>query len=598
MAISYKGKIIDRTVKSNTNTGGTNTLEDVSGNISPIERVSSENLLEASNTNIRRTSNSDFKTPSLYTYDRIIEAEKFGTKNARKFGVPSMFNPYTVFTHPGGNDVNDFFDIKGSDGLFPKYANKQTNKSGADRGTGGREISLESLLKDFDPEGKSEDGGTPSTPYYASDFLYAKYFRKIPLNKMITLRRFPFPTYDNLDFVGDGNNNRFKPIAQAVTYFGEPTGNLLNELTKFSGNINWEEMTADVHDVEGNEQGFDSSPFGGSSKVDGIGKAIGAVINPKGQDLGGFRSEEIEASKYNTFEYTNKVLGPVNVINQTYVRQRGIGSKLEFDITFEYELRSYNNINPRLAMLDILCNMLALTFNNAKFWGGANRYFPRSPQFGFVGDEKAFYSGRYGDYMDSVVGQISNGLGDIGDKLGDLVGGILSGNLSGLFDVAKKAGGTFMDLKRAKSRPKVLGFHALLSGLPIGEWHLTIGNPYRPIMMVGNLICKGFEFEMSDHLGVDDFPSQLKFKVKLESGRPRDKGDIESIFNLGQGRVYHPPSGLIDITNTSSTVGNVDATDGVFKTSSAAAAGNTSSRVFNRANVSTDFAKKIIGTNY
>ena len=81
---------------------------------------------------------------------------------------------------------------------------------------------IESLLSDFNPEGGSDGSGGFSKggtlPYYASDFLYSRYYKRIPLNKIITVRRFPFPTYDNLDFVSSQpNEHRFKPISQAVT---------------------------------------------------------------------------------------------------------------------------------------------------------------------------------------------------------------------------------------------------------------------------------------------------------------------------------------------------------------------------------------------
>lgn len=617
------------------------TLEDVSADISDVEKVSKENYLESLDKakELRGGfSGGGNKTPTMYTYDKMVRTQWFGkskddegfdpspfeeeglgkgnlgkaasvltnpnegkkekTENKGKLGTPSIFNPFVVFTHPNANKINDFLDLKGEAKLFPKFENQNISSGGKISGTGGRELTIESLLKDFDPEGEPDNVYHPSMPYYASDFLYARWYKKIPLNRLITLRRFPFPTYDNLEFT----DNKFKPISQAVTYFGEPTGNDLKELTKMAGQINWEQLEAEVHDVEGNEQGFDQNPFGGGN----IGKVASALTNPQGQDLGGFRAQQIQAQKFNNFDYTNKVLGPVNVINQTYVRKRGIGAKTEYAITFEYELRSYNNINPRIAMLDLLCNMLALTFNNAKFWGGANRYFPNSQQFGFPGDQKAFYQGRYGDYMDSVLGQISVGGGSVFNQLGNMISSLLNLDFSALGGVAKKAAFRIMDLKRAKSRPKVIGFHALLTGLPIGEWHMTIGNPYRPIMMIGNLICKGFEFEMSDHLGADDFPSVLKFTVNLEHGRPRDKGDVESMFGMGGGRMYYPPEGLMDITNISTATGRTtqaglgkpDKKSGGGTTDPTKISGRTNVAPENRAGASPDFARKLIGTNY
>jgi len=38
--------------------------------------------------------------------------------------------------------------------------------------------------------------------------------------------------------------------------------------------------------------------------------------------------------------------------------------------------------------------------------------------------------------------------------------------------------------------PKISAGGNLLVGEPVGEWHLTVGNPLNPIMVIGNLICQ------------------------------------------------------------------------------------------------------------
>lgn len=494
-----------------------------------------------------------------YAYSKMVETDAVSGGDSKR-AATSLFNDYAVVYHPKCNSVNDFFDLKGESGAFPKF----TEVNGFDingvpiSGTGGRYPDAQSMISHAPPFYYKKDPNEnlkSSTPYYPSDFIYGKHWREIPLNHQVTLRRFPFPTYDNLEFEG---GRIFKPIAQAVTYFGENTGQTINDLTKFSGYMNWEELQADVNDVEGDEKGTSDSPFFdrlGSKAQNGL-KYGNAFLNQGSNQNSGRTKAQQDAYRYATDpNYTNEVLGPVNVIERTNVRKRGIGATQSVTLTFEYKLRSYGNINPRIAMLDIICNMLALCYNNAKFWGGANRYFPNIQQFGFLGDQDAFYRGDYGSYVKSLIGQMSNGLGRGLDSLTGLIGGILSGDLSGIANVAKSAAGAVLDLESAKTRPKVLGFKALLTGLPIGEWHMVVGNPYRPIAMVGNLIVKNFEFELGGVLGIDDFPEDLKFTITLESGRPRDKGDLESTFNFGQGRVYYPPKGLFDVANNTSATG-------------------------------------------
>ena len=494
-----------------------------------------------------------------YAFARMVETNPLSSSNPGFMGAPSLMSEYAIFYHPRCSSVNDFFDVEGQPGAYPKFDFiTGADENGNPVGKGGRELKTEHLIEHAPPFGiqTDRDGNTlTTTPYFPSDFIYTKYFQKIENNHLITLRRYPFPTYDNLTFDG---GRIFKPIAQAVTYMGEATGNKIEDLTRFSGYINWEEMQADIYDVEGDERGTDETPFFDKlgSKAQNSLKFGNAFLNQGRDQTGGFAQERQERQRYATdVNYTNEVLGPVNVVDKTNIRKRGIGAVQSLSLTFEYELRSIANINPRVAMLDIICNMLALCYNNAKFWGGANRYFPQIQQFGFLGDQEAFYRGDYKTYVKSFIGQVGDGLGRGLDALKGLVSGILSGDFSGLGNVLQSGGNMIMDLQRAKSRPKVIGFRALLTGLPVGEWHLTIGNPFRPIAMIGNLIVKSFDFELGGPLGIDDFPSNLKFTIQLENGRPRDKGDIESIFNMGEGRIYYPPKGFADVGNMSASTG-------------------------------------------
>jgi hypothetical protein len=64
----------------------------------------------------------------------------------------------------------------------------------------------------------------------------------MPNNRMITLRRYPAPILDNLNYPGmDGVSDPIKdfpPMASAITYFGDETGNDIKTLLKFSVGLN------------------------------------------------------------------------------------------------------------------------------------------------------------------------------------------------------------------------------------------------------------------------------------------------------------------------------------------------------------------------
>jgi hypothetical protein len=55
------------------------------------------------------------------------------------------------------------------------------------------------------------------------------------------------------------------------------------------------------------------------------------------------------------------------------------------------------------------------------------------------------------------------------------------------------------------------------------------------------------KFEFEGPLGYEDFPTKLKLTVTLRPGRPRDKADIESMFNAGKSRIYLQPEGFDEV---------------------------------------------------
>jgi hypothetical protein len=519
--------------------------------------------------------NKDGKASVPYQ-DRVdIEFQPTGTASSAadvdpslQKGTPSLFNPYALVVFPSSADQS----IHSSrnqllDGGSFKDPNSLTGQTQAQAGNlfsppaykPGSPVStptIQNLVEDPKLAIK--------TPYYYTDFLYCKYVGKIPLNQLITLRRYPAPTFDNLavpSTISAGSSNKeagkrgtsdvelqpeFFPIAQAVTWFGEETGNKLSELLGFTVNFNWKLVEAEVNTVPGNEQGSDDSPAPGVAKFLGI--LTGQVNTP-------FTTANSQYDPYNNGPYSNRVYGPVNVISKTFKRERGLDYKQSFSLNFEYSLKSIGNINPKAAMLDLMSNMLALTYNNAAFWGGANRYFPQKPTYPFLGGKdgmNAWYKGDAIGFAKSVGTQISDSKNAIGDILSKLAADPIS-TLKQLAAGAAKLG--MVEMGKGKA-PAIISMKALLTGEPIGEWHMVVGNPYAPIAMIGNLICTEAKFQFNDIIGADNFPTELKVTITVEHGRPRDAGDIQSMFNQGQGRIYYPPKGVLDSLNNSSATRN------------------------------------------
>jgi hypothetical protein len=450
--------------------------------------------------------------------------------------------------------------------------------------------------------------GGASAPYYWRDFLYCKYYGAIPNNYMITLRRFPAPMRDNLSLptqLLQSNLYRKKgagrPVAQAVTWWGPNTGNTLNDVISFTTGLNWDSKTqADIANVEGFDQGFFKTVLGrafgaaagvvgGAGVLGALGDAASIVIASTDSGNAEVTRAKINLALRDKFSTNNGplsdfIFNPVDTVDSTYFRDRGLNFESgPITLKFHYELTSVGEVNTKAAMVDIIGNLLALGTNYGNFLTPDVRYDNGFPTIGFPGGDKGllkFYSqplewtktaikyladpnGTTSDNplteefrraqteinksvqeLESVIAQITSDGGDL-QQLAKEIDGPLGNVLA--FALAD-------DLIEKIAVPL-----SLKTGAPVGEWHLVVGNPMNPVAMIGNLICKGVQIEFGEVLGPDDFPTEVIATFTLEHGRDRERGEIESMFNRGDGRLYQ--SNLPTYSNTQS-LANIALTNG------------------------------------
>jgi hypothetical protein len=396
--------------------------------------------------------------------------------------------------------------------------------------------------------------------YKAADFLYGKYYKKIPVNHLITLRRFATPIPDNIyhyNIRPKGGSSTESVDAShvagvtAVTYLGETAGNKLSDLLKFNYGLNYKKLEAELEAIDSGDAGggYTKQPF--YKKLGGMGQAVTDAA--AGVSSGAkFRAENgagsSTADRLGT-TYANFVLGPLNVVDETMIRDRGINFSNDMKLQFEYELKSLSYVNPKIAMIDIMSNMLAMTTNNAQFFGGGHRYYGSA---GFVasqfGDASKLRNGEFAAYMGSVVNDVETGMkGLFGDSSGNF-------NANSIVDGLKKAGTTMLGNMlggflggQVGGATGTAATKAFIDGGPTGDWHVTVGNPLNPIVMMGNMICDKTIMTLGEGLGYDDFPMEIKFEIDVKHGKPRDKGDIENMFNAGNGRIYASTAEMKDL---------------------------------------------------
>jgi hypothetical protein len=456
------------------------------------------------------------------------------------FGVPAImnYNAYVNLQGAGGKFGNKYLvDRENQPRWYDVTAQGNTSSPDGSATSSMGELTVKSLVS------WSEQPENGKFPYRYQDFVFLKWWKKIPLNYMITLRRYTMPVIDSVgsaeEAAGKVDKSVLTPAATAITFLGEDAGNKISSiLGPIEAALKWKEVKADVWEVS-----FNGSPATAQSPVPGLAKVFGFLQSgPEGAKA---QHGGPPPDPYNNGPYSNKILGPINVIDSTRARDRGLSFKHEFSLVFEYSARSIGGINTKAAMLDILGNLMLLTYNEAPFWGGMNRYMPQGaggnldPFLGGPAGRAAWLQGNPEGFFKAVSDQFTSALKNVGDAFSKF----LDDPVSGLKSLASGAASSYMKMNTSGGKGFMQGIHSLLTGNPVGEWHVTVGNPMNPMMMVGNLICTGITIEFNDELGPDDFPTELKATVKLEHGMPRDRAGIESMFNKGRGRIYSLPKG-------------------------------------------------------
>ena len=438
--------------------------------------------------------------------------------------------------------------------------------------------------------------------YNVKDFIFCKYYGIIPNNRMITLRRFAHPVLDSLkilangtkrgDFVVEGKKdqksvkyvaqdiptlgklqdpearlNTSLPVAQIVTFFGGDTGNTLNSILGIDTGLNFSmETQSELKNEQTGDPGLMNTPYGdliksaitsgsrneiNDTEIESYDKFVQTLLNPDKQ-LNKLERALLDEAVTAEGPLSKKIFVNVNTVNQVNTRKQGFNGGLNgFTLYFHYTLNSAGQVNSKLLFLDLMSNILSVGADYGQFLTPEIRIEQTSLGLGFPGGPKK-YAQSITDpmqYIREAIGQLLSE-GEVNKRL-DAEKSVKE-EMEQVVNDLKKFGndptkGVAADSKVYKSLSvmisdlflkKIYYSPLMLSGYPTGEWHVTIGNPLNPIAMMGNLVCTNVKLEFNDTLGPDDFPTEMKATVTLSPGRQRHRGDWESMFNRGNGRLY------------------------------------------------------------
>ena len=440
-------------------------------------------------------------------------------------------------------------------------------------------------------------------PYNVKDFIFCKNYGIVPNNRMITLRRFPLPVFDNLRIPvtsvypsrenGATTSKAFdgfskqdvaskhinQPISQAVTYFGVGTPNPdINQIIGFNTGLNWKLRTQEeLLDMPQNDPGLYgglNSIFGdllANSPLDKVLKGadkIGGTILNQEQAEKAFGRQLYDSLRNPGGPLHEKIFVDVNTVNKLYTRAVGITGGIETPMTikFAYDLTSASDINSKLLFLDLFANVLGLGTDYGKFLTPQILEKPAYQGFAFPGGGdgyKEFITSPvewFSKIMKSnITAEVKAKIKETGKKLEDLKDQAAAWQKNN-FSKIDPHGTLYKALTlfiTEKMLDKMVYQPMMRSGYPTGDWHLVVGNPLNPIATIGNLICKNVKIDWGTTLGPDDFPTELYVTYTLEHARQRHRGEFESMFNRGNGRLY-----LGEFPVTQPTTGQVSVNSG------------------------------------
>jgi hypothetical protein len=441
----------------------------------------------------------------------------------------------------------------------------------------------------------------PTSPYRGQlynvkDFIFCKYYGILPNNRMITLRRFPHPTLDSLRTIPTGpvgdfafsktNRNKITfeskgvpnigklhdasgelntsiPVAQAITFFGGDTGNSLATILGINTGLNFGQQTQEaVKNEQTGDPGLMNSPYGDliKSLITGTGidfdvnaadNLAGTLLTPQ-KNRNQLQRMLLDQAVSEDGPLSKKIFVNVNTVNQMMLRAQGFTGGFDaFSLEFHYNLTSVGRMNSKLLFLDLMTNLLSIGSDYGQFLSPELRLSQTSVGLGFPGGPAGYAQSIVDPIQyirdtvskmlskDNVDRQLENekGLTSQVQKIAEEVKAFANDTSKGLGPDSTLMKSISVMLSDAFLK-KVYFSPIMLSGYPTGDWHMVVGNPLNPIAMIGNLVCTNVKIAFGDDLGPDDFPTELKATYTLQPGRQRHRGDYESMFNRGSGRLY------------------------------------------------------------
>lgn len=397
----------------------------------------------------------------------------------------------------------------------------------------------------------------------STHFAYLKDVGVYPNNRLVIGRRFPTSGMSVTNLMRKGQ----PAISTMICWIKEDASDFFN----ISFGEEWEEADSDFTQVLND---LSDDFFKGS----GLGKKIegGLGVLP----LSGFTEsiqrkifEKLGIMKSDASSYIPA--GEPNLIRAAKKRKTGAygaaftGLRCTFSVKMvcEWEQKFISGLDPTVVWLDIIQQVLRFGTSNSVTYGLSSG--TEDAIMDFVNDPlgtliKLLEAATYAitEFTDTVRKKANEWIAESGNELKSRLG--LKSNdpnkeksnaieefksstksmkdaVASFADSALKKAGALLKRIIGKYRVRIEGILHSLVGSPSGPWHVTIGNPLRPVFSSGDmLISDTVQLSFGSTLAFNDLPSTIKAEFTLIPARPLGLQEIFARFNSGHIRSILP----------------------------------------------------------
>jgi hypothetical protein len=398
-----------------------------------------------------------------------------------------------------------------------------------------------------------------------ADFAYLKNLGVYPNNRLMICRRFMSPSADNImvnNINKDGKSKDVPSLATMISWIPEN-----DNFLEITFGEKWEPAKADFTGIL-NSLGEDYSKTG----VGGIaGAAANAIPLPGFTEI--FQRQFLaklgllETSKANAIPAGNP-----NLIKEAKVRTTigygdagsGLTATVSIKMSCEYELKFISGIDPTIVWMDILGTIVRFGTSNSSNYGLSQT----------VAAQISKWTRNPNTLLQDIISSVKGILDKVKEEMGKALDAIQKEALKlnkATFDESKKtykdkdgndttkdpywigvraaesarsAGGEVLNTllesvklsinsSIVKYRVQVMGIVASLTGNPSTPWHITVGNPLRPIFCSGDMLVNETSLKLGPILAFNDLPSNITADFTVTNARSWGMQEIMAKFNSG-----------------------------------------------------------------